>query len=93
MTDFITRIELHDASWSDYVTLHRQMETQGFQRTIRSDQGATYHLPTAEYAITGTLTASDVLERAKAAAATTSKPFGALVTTAGVRTWYGLPTA
>ncbi len=93
MADFTTRVELHEATWSDYQTLHGQMEAAGFQRTIHADQGAEYHLPTAEYVIAGNLTASDALEKAKVAAATTRKRFAVFVTTATAWRWYGLPAA
>jgi hypothetical protein len=43
------RIELHDALWPDYDTLHAAMEHQGFSRLITGDDGRTYQLPWAEY--------------------------------------------
>jgi hypothetical protein len=92
MPSFTVRVELHEATWSDYDTLH-EMEAEGFRRTIRSDDGATYHLPTAEYDINGSSNLSQVLEKAKTAAARTQKTFGALVTEAKGRTWSGLPPA
>jgi hypothetical protein len=67
------------------------MERQGFSRTIRADDGTVYHLPTAEYDFNGYITANDVLERAKSAAASVKSSYAAIVSEAVRRTWYGLP--
>jgi hypothetical protein len=91
MPSFTVRVELHEATWTDYETLHDQMGAEGFRRTIRSDDGITYHLPTAEYDMTGLTERSDVLDKAKTAAARTRKNFGVLVTESNGRTWFGLP--
>ena len=93
MPSFITRVEFHSATHSDYETLHSEMGREGFLRTIASDQGVRYHLPTAEYSYIGSTTAADVLERAKRAAAKTRKTFGAIVTEANGSTWHNLPMA
>lgn len=89
----MTRIELHDASYDEYQVLHRAMEAEGFERTITSDDGVTYHLPTAEYYRTVELTRQQVLEAAKRAAAKTGKRFGAIVTESRGSTWNGLDKA
>lgn len=91
MTSFITRIELHNANYSDYETLHGLMAREGFSRTITSDQGIEYHLPTAEYEFVGSATRSTVLEKAKQAASATRKTFAAIVTEANGSSWYNLP--
>ena len=93
MPSFMTRIELHDASYDEYQVLHRAMEAEGFERTITSDDGVTYHLPTAEYYRTVELTRQQVLEAAKRAAAKTGKRFGAIVTESRGSTWNGLDKA
>jgi hypothetical protein len=54
MANFTTRVELHDANWSDYVALHAEMAKQGFSQKITSDAGQTYKLPPAEYTYSGT---------------------------------------
>jgi hypothetical protein len=90
MAKFTVRVELHSASYSDYETLHAAMECRGFSRFITSDDGKTYHLPTAEYDRSGVLTRQQVLESAKVAAAETGKSFEVLVTESDGRTWYGL---
>lgn len=90
MPAFTTRVELHNASYSDYETLHAAMARRGFSRLITSDDGVTYQLPTAEYERSGNLTAQQVLDAAKAAAAETGKSFAVLVTEATRRMWHGL---
>ena len=90
MTAFTTRVELHDASYQDYERLHTAMHAEGFTRTITSDQGVRYWLPTAEYYRTASLTRSQVLDSAKRAAGTTSKSFAVVVTEANGVTWDGL---
>jgi hypothetical protein len=90
MARFMTRVELHAADDDDYQTLHSAMETEGFRRTITSDDGVIYHLPTAEYYCETTLTRPDVLAAAKRAATKTRKNFGAIVTESNGITWSGL---
>jgi hypothetical protein len=92
MARFTVRIELHNAAYLDYENLHRFMEQAGFTRTITSDNGTTYHLPTAEYNAEGTFSIDDALAAAKKAAAATGKRFGVLVSEAVKRKWDGLPT-
>ena len=90
MASFTTRVELHSATYSDYETLHKAMETEGFSRQIKADSGTWYHLPTAEYDRSGVLTRAQVLESAKRAASKTNKAFAVLVTESNGRTWEGL---
>jgi hypothetical protein len=89
MSIFTTRVELHDATYSDYEELHEAMRKQGFKRTITSANGVEYHLPEAEYNSTSA-NRSDVLASAKIAATTTGKSFGILVTGDNGMTWDGL---
>ena len=93
MAMFTVRVELHKADWSDYETLHAEMEERGFSRQVTSDDGVTYHLPLAEYSIIANLTIDQVLERAKAAATATNKKFGIFVSEAIRRKWIGLDKA
>jgi hypothetical protein len=90
MARFITRVELHNADYDDYETLHSAMEAEGFERTITSDDGVTYHLPTAEYYREADLTRQEVLDSAKRAAAKTQRKFGAIVVESNGITWNGL---
>jgi len=91
MSQFTVRVELHEAQWADYETLHAAMARQGFSRQIKSDEGRTYDLPWAEYDGSGNLTSTQVLNIAQNAAATTGKKNSVLVTEAKSRAWSGLP--
>lgn len=93
MAKFTVRVELHYASYSDYETLHAAMGRRGFSRYITSDEGKSYHLPTAEYDKSGTFTRQQVLDSAKAAATETRKGFEVLVTESNSRIWFGLKEA
>jgi hypothetical protein len=90
MAQFTTRVELHDAAWSDYVELHKQMRQQGFSQTITSGDGAIYELPPAEYYYVGDQTRADVLSKAKQAATAVKPSFAVVVTEAIAVTWHGL---
>ena len=74
----------------DYEILHGAMEQRGVSRQITSDDGVTYHLPTAEYNYVGRKTRSQVLELAKVAASDTNKKFAVLVSESNGRSWSGL---
>ena len=87
---FTTRVELHQAGFEDYNRLHQEMALEGFSRTITSDDGRVYHLPTAEYNIDANLTFEQVRDRASRAAAKTHKAYAVLVTEGQVRAWVGL---
>ncbi len=93
MASFTTRVELHDATWDDYVRLHSAMKVQGFSRTIKSDDGKTYELPPAEYNYEGVAAQAEVLAKAKAAAGSVKPSFAVFVTEAARRIWVGLKAA
>jgi hypothetical protein len=60
---------MHGATGEDYNKLHSAMEARGFSRFIMSNQGVSYHLPTAEYIRIGaSLTCQQVLNEAQVAA-------------------------
>jgi hypothetical protein len=88
-----TRIELHDAKWEDYETLHAAMGRAGFSRLIRGSDGKTYHLPWAEYVMTGDYTAASVRDAAVRAAATTGKSAEVLTSASNDLAWQGLKLA
>ncbi|MHA6823886.1 hypothetical protein ACQUKI_20475 [Ralstonia pseudosolanacearum] len=84
MANFTVRVELHGVKHDSetYAELHDEMETEGFKRTITRD-GATFHLPSAEYSKVCAETKQQILERAIAAAARvmgSKKKFSVLVT-------------
>lgn len=91
MATFTSRVELHGGNWDDYEKLHVEMGRRGFSRTITSDKNVTYDLPPAEYNYEGAATKNDVLEKAKAAAATVVSSYAVLVTESTGRTWHNLP--
>jgi len=79
MAMFFIRVELHRATEQNYTILHAAMVRAGFLRQVTSDQGKTYHLPTAEYVIVGNYNANQVLTSAKSAAASTGLSYEVLV--------------
>lgn len=90
MAYFLTRIELHNADSDDYETLHEAMEEKGFKRTVRSTDGAVYHLPDAEYLAIGDFAVKDVIEVAKHAASATGNTFGIIVSESNNLRFHGL---
>lgn len=90
MAQYITRVELHDAVWSDYTKLHEAMRGQGFSQAIASDDGTIYELPPAEYNYIGQETRGQVLDKAQRAARTVKSSFAVLVTESNGVTWTGL---
>ena len=92
MAQFITRIELHGTNHNEtpYQILHDAMAANGFKRTIAGETGAVYHLPTAEYEITGNYTTRTVLESAKQAASLTNKTFSIIVNEIRLASFYNL---
>jgi hypothetical protein len=87
MAKFLTRVELHGATGADYERLHEEMAKQNFSRTIPADDGARYHLPTAEYYSHGDLTAEAVRGLADVAIAATGKAAWVLTVRWDVASW------
>jgi|HubBroStandDraft_1064217.scaffolds.fasta_scaffold18112_4 hypothetical protein len=74
MANYLARVELHKATYDDYETLHAAMSRRGFGRTIVSNDGTTYRLPTGTYVVEGTnATLERAYDAAVAAAADTGK--------------------
>jgi len=90
MNSYTVRIELHSNLYPDFISLHNQMEKEGFSRLITSDTGVTYHLPRAEYDISTMKPTSEVLESAKRAMREAGKTGEILVTKSSGRMWSGL---
>jgi hypothetical protein len=90
MAAFMTRVELHGASYQDYVTLHGYMGQEGFSNTIRADNGTIYELPPAEYNLVANCTRDQALEKAKRAAQKTFKKFAVVVSEYTGCSWIGL---
>ncbi|MGH9436332.1 MAG: type V toxin-antitoxin system endoribonuclease antitoxin GhoS [Candidatus Acidiferrales bacterium] len=93
MAQFTIRVELHEAQWTDYDTLHAAMARQGFSRLVTADDGRSYQLPWAEYNGTAALTSMQVLGAAQTAANSTGKKNSVLVTESKSRAWSGLAVA
>ena len=80
MANYVARIELHNASYSDYETLHAAAQRRGLSRTIVSNDGTRYQLPTGTYVAENTnATLEQAYEAAQAAASETRKVFWTVV--------------
>ena len=90
---YLVRVELHGANREDYDILHQAMSRRGFQRTIRSDSGGDYALPTAEYVADTNQSGEEVRSVADAAASQTGRNRGVLVVRYDQSWWTGLPYA
>ncbi len=90
MSKFTTRVELHDAVYSDYERLHQFMENRGFARIIQADTGHWYRLPTAEYDIDTESPIEMVHDAAQSAANQTGRQNSVFVSLAPRRRWSGL---
>ncbi len=90
MATFMTRIELHEAVYQDYVNLHTYMRQEGFATTILSDDGVRYQLPPAEYALTANCTVVQAREKASRAAQKTLKRHAVLTAEYSGASWIGL---
>lgn len=91
MATFITRVELYGSpTWQHYENLHAQMERRGFTRTIKSDDGTVYDLPSAMYHRIASSTKASILEDAKTAANAVWSDNGVIVSETNGSTWRGL---
>jgi hypothetical protein len=90
MANYLVRVELHGADYDDYEALHSAMERAGFSRKIRCDDGKEYNLPTAEYCIQGSYSATGVRDAAAKAASSVGKRFGVIAAESTALAWVGL---
>jgi len=91
MPNFIARVELHLASYADYESLHIHMQQYSYDRTIKSDDGKTYQLPTGTYvSVGGQSSANTALQAAVAAADATGKTSSVIVADWSSTRWQGL---
>jgi hypothetical protein len=80
MANYVARIELHNANYADYETLHAAASRRGFSRTIVADNGEKYQLPTGTYVAEGTnATLQQAYNAAEAAATETRRTFWVVV--------------
>ena len=90
MAKYLVRVELHRAGPDDYESLHSAMESAGFSRTIRGNDGVECYLPTAEYFCEGKYSATGVRDAAQKAAASVWSSFSVIVAEGSVLAWVGL---
>lgn len=90
MASFTIRVELHDATWDNYVALAKDLASKGITDVIKADNGTRYRMPPAEYNYEGNTTIADVYAAANASAATTGRRHAVLVTESVRRQWGGL---
>lgn len=90
MARFTVRVELHGATWDDYAALYEQLAAYGITDVIASNEGIAYRMPPAEYNYEGLATRDQVLDAAKACAASVVRSYAVLVTEATARLWHGL---
>jgi hypothetical protein len=87
---FMTRVELHDASYQDYANLYSHMAKEGFSNTIRSGDGTLYRLPPAEYELIANCSVSEARDKASRAARRTGKAFAVVTSQYATAAWVGL---
>jgi hypothetical protein len=93
MINSINRVELHDATYQHYETLHGLMERRGFSRRILGSDNIWYKLPPAEYHFSGNATRDQLLAAARECAAAVRPSYAVLVTEYTGCTWQGLSKA
>jgi protein-disulfide isomerase-like protein with CxxC motif len=80
MANYLARVELHNAKYEDYETLHEAMRKRGFGRIIVANDGKKYQLPTGTYVVEKTnATLEQAYSAAQAAATETGKSFWVIV--------------
>lgn len=80
MANYVARIELHNATYDDYETLHAAAARRGLLRTIAASDGKRYQLPTGTYVAANTaVTLEQAYAAAEAAATETGKRFWVVV--------------
>lgn len=88
MAFFTVRLELHGATAAQTARVDVEMRTAGFVRTITSDQGETFQLPSGEYSFEhATLTCPQVMQLAKQIGERVKPGCWVLVTQATIRAW------
>jgi Endoribonuclease GhoS len=90
MAQYIARVELHAASYSNYEFLNSQMAQQGFVRTLVGVNCTTYQLPIGTYVLSSNIALQEVLNRAVAAANATLKSSAVVVAEWREAMWQGL---
>ncbi|HGJ5854771.1 MAG: type V toxin-antitoxin system endoribonuclease antitoxin GhoS [Arsenophonus sp.] len=94
MAKFTVRVELREATSSDYEDLYEKMKLEGFSKFITTSKGDKYELPPAEYNFSSSSKSrGEVRDLAyKIAKSINSEP-AVLVTESNGRSWIGLDDA
>jgi hypothetical protein len=90
MAHYIIRVELHDATWQDYVEMAGDLAGKGITDLILGSDGNTYRLSPAEYNYIGSEPIDAVLSAVRASASKTGKRHAVFVTEASCTRWIGL---
>ena len=90
MASFMTRVELHDATYQNYVELHGFMAQEGYSTAILGSNGNWYQLPPAEYNLVADCTIEAARDKASRAAQKTRKNFAVVVSQYSQAAWVGL---
>jgi hypothetical protein len=92
MPAFLVCIELLDATGADYASMSASLESLGFGRNVRADDGRVHELPTGKYIGTGEGTPAQVKDLVTQVVAETGKGFRIFVVQCqGAASWIGLP--
>lgn len=94
MAKFTVRVELREATASDYEKLYEKMELKGFSKFITSNEGEKYELPPAEYNFSSSSKSrAEVRDLAYDIAKSINSRPAVLVTESDGRSWVGLGEA
>lgn len=93
MARYTVRVELHNATWQNYVDLAKHMAGEGMVDVIQADNGVRYKMPPAEYNYEGPANRKQVLDKAKMCAAKVVRSYAVFVTESNGRLWDGLQAA
>lgn len=91
MTICTIRIELHDASWQDYINLATYLAQRGITDTITADDGQRYKMSGGHYNYVGLNSFKQVYDDAVWCVSMVGKRYGLTVSEATTIRWQGLP--
>jgi hypothetical protein len=80
MAQFTIRVELHKASWDDYVKLAAALARQNITDVLTIDTGERWKMPPGEYQCHGELTPKQVHDIVQTAVGTTGRTSAIIVT-------------
>jgi hypothetical protein len=90
---FSIRVELHNATWSDYIKLAEGLRAYGIVDTVLGNDGIRYKLPPAEYHYDGNRALAQVQESARMAGASTGRQHAVVSHEVSRMLWAGLQRA